>query len=368
MVGRVLQFPQRAVTSQEGRIAARRILQTPSSERFSKAAEIGLENPETLLAITESLREQRETAPAQVRDEAEFFYRLVEKPRRPIGLFDERDYFLGEFALIAGTACRHLSRRDEARLWFDRSDAGFRHTASAATDLSRLAYQRLALRLEERQIEAVLELAPPLASTLRSLGMPEEALKCRFLEGLSLMESDELTKSVEVFEEICMDAEQLRSERLLASAYGNLTHVYGMLGDSERAIKASRKAIPVLKRLDDRIALAKVQWGLAVLLRETREISGAIEAYRSARQQFEDIGMKADVSALSLVLADLLLETGRECEAIREVLSALPVIDELKLVPEGIAALTLLRESVRQQRINRQALRDLHGYFEDLTS
>jgi len=50
----------------------------------------------------------------------------------------------------------------------------------------------------------------------------------------------------------------------------------------------------------------------------------------------------------------------------REVLAALPIIDELKMVTEGVAALSLLRESLRQQKINRQALRDLHGYFEDI--
>ncbi len=32
--------------------------------------------------------------------------------------------------------------------------------------------------------------------------------------------------------------------------------------------------------------------------------------------------------------------------------------------PMGVAALTLLRESVRQQKVNHQALRDLHGFFE----
>ncbi len=38
------------------------------------------------------------------------------------------------------------------------------------------------------------------------------------------------------------------------------------------------------------------------------------------------------------------------------------------MAPEGMAALSLLRESARRQEINRQALRDLHGYFEDLHS
>ena len=36
---------------------------------------------------------------------------------------------------------------------------------------------------------------------------------------------------------------------------------------------------------------------------------------------------------------------------------------DLKMVPERLAALSLLRDSLRQQKINRHALRDLHGYF-----
>ncbi|MBC8646314.1 MAG: hypothetical protein H7X85_04075, partial [Thermoanaerobaculia bacterium] len=50
----------------------------------------------------------------------------------------------------------------------------------------------------------------------------------------------------------------------------------------------------------------------------------------------------------------------------QEILAALPIIEELKMVPEGVAAMALLRESLRQRSINRQALRDLHGYFEEL--
>ena len=368
MAGRVLRFPQQSASSEENRAAAERLLGTPFLERLSKIAELRLEDPENLLSITDLLRDRRETSPAEVCNEAEFFYRFLEKPRRKVGLFDERQYFLGEFALIAGTACRHLSRWDEARLWFDRAESGFRHTANAVGELSRLAYQRLALRMEERELDAVLELAPPLADSLIDLGMPEEALKCCFLEGLALMESDRLSESVDVFQRICREATTLGSERFLASAYGNLTHVYGMMGDSANAIEASRLAIPVLKRLDDRIALAKVQWGLATMLREIGQIPGSIEAYRTAQREFGLIGMRADMAALSLVVADLLLETGREHEAMGEVLAALPIIDELKMVPEGVAALSLLRESLRQQKINRQALRDLHGYFEDLRS
>src|SRR5258706_8426681 len=106
MAGRVLRFPQRSASSEESRTAAERILRTPFLERLSKIAELRLDHPETLLSITDLLRDRRDTSPPQVCSEAEFFYRFLEKPGRKVGLFDEHQYFLGEFALIAGTACR----------------------------------------------------------------------------------------------------------------------------------------------------------------------------------------------------------------------------------------------------------------------
>jgi hypothetical protein len=78
--------------------------------------------------------------------------------------------------------------------------------------------------------------------------------------------------------------------------------------------------------------------------------------------------MPADVAASRLIVADLLLDKGEEEAATHEILQALPVIEDYGLVPEGVAALSLLRESIRQQRVSHQALRDLHGFFEDSAS
>ena len=368
MTGRVLSFPKRFTCSSEAQAEAKQLLEIPFAARLGKAVQLRLDDPERMLSICGCLRDQMDSSPACVRDEAEFFYRFIEKPRRAFGLFDERQYFLGELALIAGTACRHLSRRDEARLWFDRSEAGFRETVSPEPDLCRLAYQRLALRLEERQLEAVLELAAPLAESFKKFGMGEDSLKCHFLEGSALMESARPEEAVGTYQGICESAATLGSKKLLALGYTNLTHAYVAMCDPQRAVEASQKAVVLLNQVGDRIGLAKVQWAIATLLRDQSDLASAIEAYRATRKAFESLGMRADVAALSLVVADLLLETGHEQQAMREILAAMPVIDELKMVPEGVAALSLLRESLRHQRINREALRDLHGFFEDLKS
>jgi tetratricopeptide (TPR) repeat protein len=335
----------------------------PIPERAEKKRSLHLEDPETLLTLCGILRDRITSSPSSVHDEAEFLYRFIESPKRDIGLFDERDYFLGETALIAGAACRYLSRREESWIWFDRAEANFRHTLNAAADLSRLGYQRLAERFEERQIALVLELLPALIASFERLGMAEDALKCRFLKGLAFLEGDQPGEAIREFQSICVQAEALESKKLLAEAYVNLTQAHGMLGEADAAINTSAHAIPLLRELGNQISLAKLQWGMGMLLRERGELPEAITAFQSAREEFRALGLRADVAALSLVVADMLLDQGQDVEALREISTALPVIDELKMAPEGMAALSLLRESARRQEVNRAALRELHGYF-----
>jgi tetratricopeptide (TPR) repeat protein len=360
---RVLRFPLKPISSDEGVIAAKRALAVAREERAARTFELRLEEPETLLGVCGLLRTQLETSPDEVLGDAEFFYRFLEQPRRSVGVLDEREFFLGETALIAGTACRLLSRREDARRWFDRSEAWFRHTVNSVADWSRLSYQRLALRVETRDFDEVLELVPLLIESYEKLEMREEALKCRFLEGIVLMEADQPARAIERFRRIRAGARSLGNDQLLGTALTNLVQLHAALGEAEEALDASRHALLVWKRLDNRVGVAKVHWGVGDLLRVKGQPSSAIEAYRSAQTEFAKIGMRGDVAALQLVVADLLLDVGQDEAARAEILAALPAIDDIQMVPEGLAALALLRESVRG-RIDRQALRELHGYFD----
>jgi len=323
---------------------------------------------ETLLPLLESLRMKWETAPEEVLEEATFLYAYLEglKPRYPTDAFllDEREYFLGESAYIAGAVCRNQSLRDQARHWFDLAEAWFLLTENTAGNISKVNYQRLAIRVEERDFPTVLELLPRLLDSFQKLGMQEDFIKARFLEANVLRESDRLPEAVDVFKEIAAQARVMKNDRLVAHAYVNLVQIDALLGNSEEATIIAAEATPVLRRLGNRTGLGKLQWGVGYLLRAQQRVLPAIEAFRAAQSEFRDLGMHADVAAVHLVIADLLLDAGRDREADQEIRQALPIIEEYKLVPEGVAALTLLRESLRRQKIDRAALRNLHSHFE----
>ena len=365
MTGRLVPFPLRRFSSAEGTAAADRVLSTPVGERAARTSELRLEEPETLLAVCERIRSLLETSPIAARKEAEFLFQFVSNHTGFIGLLDEHNYFLGEAALLAGIASRMLAQREDAVRWFNRAESNFRLTVSAVADWSRLGYHRLALCLEERRFQDFFEQLPTLVDSFSKLGMADEIVKCRILQGLAEMETDELETATATFQGALSEARELRNEKLMASCYVNLVHTHGMLGNAEEALACSREALPILERQKNRVALAQVQLGVGSLCRAKKQHSSAIQAYRSAMTEFAAIGMHADVAATHLMIADILLDLEQESAAVQEILSALPVIDEYKMVPEGMAALSLLRESLRHQKINRQALRDLHGYFED---
>ncbi|MGH9364019.1 MAG: tetratricopeptide repeat protein, partial [Thermoanaerobaculia bacterium] len=287
MTGQLLIFPwRRHLSIDEGKEAAERVLATPIAERAARAKELLLEDPSTIVFLLGRFTTLLESSPSTVREEAEFLYWFIGKPKRKIGVFDEREYFLGECALLAAKACRALSRREEMRRWLDRSEAGFRLSARHVEDLSRLAYERLALYLEECKFDEVLEFVPELFETMVAHEMGEEAVKVRFLEGLALREKGQFKEAVGTFNRVCDWARSLKNgENLLALAYVNLGQIHAALGEPERSLEMAAEAAPIFRRLNNLFGLAKLQWTVGDTLRAQRQIPAAIQAYREAQKE-----------------------------------------------------------------------------------
>jgi tetratricopeptide (TPR) repeat protein len=372
MIGELRHFRRKRLSPDEGRAAAERYFSAPIEDRHVRAAEYSINDPETLLPLLDFLRDVGTSNPRDVLEESRFLYDFLFAlhPKYPVDAFllDEREYFLGEVARIAGTMSRELALRDEARRWLDLADAWFLQTENSSGNIAKVGYQRLALRVEERDFSGVQELLPRLVATFRKLGMSEDALKARFLEAMVLKEVGNVASAKDLLHEILSEAKSCRNTSLTAYAYINLVQTHGLLGEAHEAVELANEAAPLLRSLDNRVGLAKLYWGIGYLNRSASNVPGAVEAYRVAQQEFSELGMRADVAAVHLVIADLLLDSGQDRQAEWEVRQALPIIDEYKLVPEGFAALSLLRESLRRQKIDRQALRNLHGYFEELSS
>lgn len=364
---RILSFPSRVEydnpTKEETFALAAEFLATPMAERSTDLKEKLLSWPDSLFAVCTLLRQKMNVTPTSVADDVSGLYKWITEPNRNLGLFDERDYFLGELALIAGTAYRHLGKVIDAEKWLDRADAAHRHTVNPAPALAKIAYARLALRYDMRRYDDVLELLPSVLSSFEKLGMQTEASKSRFLEAMTYKESDKKSEAFAAFEGLRTRLEGSGDQSLLGMVLIEIGSRYSEEGKYEEAVVEYQKALTILSLTGEPMTLAHLKGVVADTYRQQGNLSAAVEAFRSALADYVGLGMAVRVAYYRVILAETLIAVDRPREAEWQILAALPTIEEQKMVPEGFAAIALLRESVHSRKPNPLALRELRDHL-----
>jgi tetratricopeptide (TPR) repeat protein len=284
----LLQASDGVLTSELGvlRERADSLLDIPRSSRRTRLPETHLRDPELLIALLQQLTRRLETAPKEALADAESFYETLGR-QSPTDSSDDREYFLGEFALLAATACRVLFRRDDAHRWLARAEASCIATVGAETQACRFAFQKIALRIEERQHDEVLELAPKWAQTAKNLGLAEEVTKFLFLHAAALREVGRIEDAATGFQDISEHSRRTAKPSFEALAECNLVECRRSQGDLARAISHAEKAIALLVLVGD-VHLAKHRWLLGGVLREQGRLSDALATYRGLRKEQQE--------------------------------------------------------------------------------
>jgi tetratricopeptide (TPR) repeat protein len=362
---RILSFPartqQRELSRADARSAAERLLNSASAAWSEDAESERL--VEVLLAACNILRERINSTPAEVGVAASALYARLQETQPRLGLFDERHFVMGELAWLAGNGCRLGGRQEDAERWLDRSDANFRHTVNPAPLLARVSFSRLSLRYDMHRYDEVLEFLPSVSLSFEKLGMQLDLAKTRFLEALALKESGRPDAAVEVLERLTGDGVLESEPGFLGMAFVNLGDLRAQDGDFDQALTSYGRAHALLKNANHAYAIAHLKVSVADTLQRQGKNGAAIEAFREAVASYEAIEMSTWVAFVRLHLAEALLQAGRAREAEWEILAALPTIEEQKMVPEGFAAVALLRESVKQRKTDPGALLELRQYL-----
>jgi Tetratricopeptide repeat len=348
----------------EALVEAQTYLARTEEERHEVGRESVYGDPDILMAVCGLLRDQLNVSPGEVSAEAARIFAWVSVRPEGIGFFDERDFFLGESALLAGGATRLLGDRTSTELWLDRADAAFRHTINPAPNLARVAYIRLTLRYDMRRHNEVLEFLPSVALTFEKLGMYTELAKCWFLEAMSLKELGRTVEAAGRFQ-CLISAVDFRSEDAIRGmALLNLGNLHSGEGRLKEALNAYQLALPELKSAHRYAVLADLKGMMGETLRKMGQLGAAVDAYRECVNDQVGLGLRTRAAYSRVVLAEALLELGKPREAEWEVLAALPTIEEEGMAPEGFAAVTLLRESLRQRKTDPGALARVREYLQ----
>jgi tetratricopeptide (TPR) repeat protein len=352
------------MSPEEAGMAANELLATEFDDRSAESTDAALSNPDILTALCRILRDRFSSDPGSSLTEATLIHKWLSAKGRRFGLFDERDYFLGEAAFIAGTASRLLGKREDAFRWLDRSEAGFRHTVNPASGLANVAYARLSLRFEMGRFEDVLDLAPSLTTSFEKLGMRLEAAKCELLRAKCLMHLRRMPEALETLQPLPEMAAVQSAPDLCAHVTSEMGNINHLVGRDDVAIACYESSLKALAGRKASAAGADLKMLLGGLLRDNGKVGEGVSLFRSALGEFLGMGMASRAAYLRVALADSLLALDRPREAEWEILQALPTIEEQKMVPEGFAAVALLRESVKRRKTDPNALRELREHLQ----
>jgi tetratricopeptide (TPR) repeat protein len=343
---------------------ARSFWELPFEERSDEIRNDVLSNPDVVVCLCGFLREERETSPKEVFEEAAAIYQWLKSSDQGVGIFDERDYFLGEAAYLAGTCCRLLGRREDAARWLDRAEASFRHTVNPAPNMSNVAYARLGLSFEMGHHDAVLELVPSVRASFERLGMTAEAAKCHLLEAMVLKGQGRIDHALSVLEPIRSWESGTLDQALKGRILAEIGDLYRSSDQFDNAMEMYQEALSLLENVGTSQALADLKLFVGDAYRGRGQHEVALEAFRSALADYQELGMSTRVAYMRLAVADALLRLSRPREAEWELLAALPTIEGQKMVPEGFAAVELLKESVRRRKTDPNALRELREHLQ----
>jgi tetratricopeptide (TPR) repeat protein len=209
----------------------------------------------------------------------------------------------------------------------------------------------------------VLELVPSLEASFRKLGMHLEAVKCRLLLAVTQKMTGENQSALAVLSEL-QTSLILQSDGLLrARVLTELGDVCQLQGDFEKAMEAFQGALSLLQGNELSSMRATLKLCVGAASSGLGSFRAAVEAYREAHRDYQALGMRAQVAYTHLLIAEALLELEREREAEWEVRAALPIINEIKMLPEAVAAVALLGQSVSQRKTDPKLLRTVREHL-----
>jgi hypothetical protein len=130
-------------------------------------------------------------------------------------------------------------------------------------------------------------------------------------------------------------------------------------GDYRRGLAELREAASILKAENELTALPGVVAMIGFAYRAQGRLREAVEFFMESQKAYAQLGMRPYEAYTGLLVAETLLAMDRSKEAELVVLSVLPSIEAQGMVADGVAAINLLREAVRRQKLDPQMLREL---------
>jgi hypothetical protein len=325
-----------------------------------------LGDPAVLLAVIGRLRELMDHQPVLLLREATGMREWLVANQGVLPSREEAAYFVAEFDWILAAGSRLRGRYGVSQAWLVRMAQDFAGVVGSVSLRARGRYTQLTLLYHQRLFENVLEQLPEVVESFLGLGMQDYVSKCYLLKAISLKEVGREDEARAELAALTSDP-GVRDKQVRALALIGLAELDGRLGRYGLAMAKLSAADALVRGECLPIVMGHLHGIRGEILRDQGSLLQAAESYRLAVVVYRAAGMVSFAVYVQVVLSETLLAAGLEGLATDEIMDALPTIAELHLVREAMAAVALLRESIRRRKPDPSALRELRSQLERMS-
>lgn len=242
--------------------------------------------------------------------------------------------------------------------------------ASIGTDSPRVLALLLdltaSLRIDQRRFDEAFKLLDWVHYLYMEMGERHEAGRALISKSNAASYSLDLQEAIRLLGLGLMLIETERDPHLLLAVVHNLAY---HLVDEERVEEARglmRESRPLYAAYGGQVDQLKARWLEGRISMRLSDLDEAEQAFQEVRTGFADVGVTYDIALVSLELAEIWLDQGRNREIQAILDDTVTVFRARGIRREAIATLLVLRESVERQSVTTALLRAAAATLENL--
>lgn len=339
--------------------AVSEFLALEEQQRSEQVRDRFLADPCVLMTLCAGLYPLANSDPAESLRQALSAYSYAHQSELPDLQADERRWFLLQLEIIIAMSNKFSGNYVASDRWLDLAADTAHSVAGSDISMARIEFARRSLDYDRRNFGNARAGLANLADRFRGFGMERYAALTTYLDGVALKEMGRHSEALPQLYSVAITESSELEEWVRGLALLYVAEISALNGDSVKAFKTLSEARTLMGSSRPPLAVGHSHAVEGQILRDLGHLDSAVESYRLASDTYAASGHRSLETLLRIILAETLLGCGRDGEALSEIIKALPIIETLGLVQEGVVALALLRESLSRQSADKEALMEL---------
>jgi tetratricopeptide (TPR) repeat protein len=226
-----------------------------------------------------------------------------------------------------------------------RAERAYKHLASPSLGLSTVALVRASVLYGQQRLDEAVVTAERAEHGFAHLGDDDRRMTALFLRASIKFEARSLGEAAALFRQVIDYGESMNSPLWVARGSNALGKCEVHRGNLSEASMHFHKALAVFREIGSAIERLSTEWGIAKVLLQSGKQSEAIRRLRDTAAEYETRGMVTDAALVGLDIADAFLALGQPRQIVELASRLFRAFTNAGMLTGALTAIAYLKEA-----------------------